>query len=278
MNYIVNYNQWKELYESTSQLKLNIKDIENRILSKLPKGITIENLKNKLMSFTPVELSEEPIQPEGPIQVVESKKLFESIDFENWIDLATDILSGILEGFPGIGQVASVTVDVLHTVSYILRFIFASDEMSKIKYLALAGLGLITSFIPISGNVANIAGRSTIGNILKVGPNKIYKYIAKLKGKNLPLSHWSTFSKWKVNFVYVLLKIVGNFGEDIFVKLAKIFSDLSKNLIGSLKNWVKSSPLTGWICTDYIIPAMTKVGLYFNNISSMTSLKELAAI
>jgi hypothetical protein len=278
MNYIVKYDQWKSLYESTGQVELNIKDLENKILSKLPKGVTIDDLKKKLASFTPIELSEEPIQPEGPIPTIESKKLFESIDWEAWIDIAIDIISGILEGFPGIGTVASATVDVLHTVSYLLRFFFVSDEASKIKYLVLTGLGMATSFIPMAGNVTNIAGRSTIGNILRVSPSKIYGAIAKLKGKNLPLSHWSNFAKWKINFVYVLLKVLGNFGEDVLVKISGFFNSLSKKLVAALTNWANSSVLTGWICTDYTIPAINKVKSYFEVISSMTSIKELAAL
>ena len=144
MNYIVGYQQWLAVFEETGQVSIKLKELEFNLIELLKKkGTNVEDLKKNLGSFQPVEFSDEPIELEEPVALQEARALHESTDWEYWIDITIDIISGILEGLPGLGTLASGAVDALHTISYVIRYFFASDEKSKLTYL-------VRIFVPIS--------------------------------------------------------------------------------------------------------------------------------
>jgi hypothetical protein len=263
MEWIVGYDRWRAFFESTGQLELNVKDIESKILSRLPKGVTLDTLKANLSGIGGFTMSDQPFT-----EVTESR-LMESIDIEYWVDTAIDLVSGLFESLPGLGNLASSAVDILHTISYAMRAWFAKEEGSKVKYLAMCALGAIGSFMPLAGNMLNLAGLKKIDSFLSVSPKIIYSALSKLKGGKLPITHWSQFAKWKIKLIYVLSRVLGQVGHEVINGLvSSINSSLSK-VVPTLKRWVSSSPLTGWIVEDWVLPSLTGLANIFQTLSAV---------
>jgi hypothetical protein len=124
MKLILDYNNWQKIFENTGQAAVKLKELESNLISLLKtRGTSPEELKQRLSSFKTVEFSEEPL---------ELKESSISSNLEYTIDLVLDIVSGILEGLPIVGTAVSATIDILHTVSYAIRYFFASDPTEKI--------------------------------------------------------------------------------------------------------------------------------------------------
>jgi ribosomal protein L12E/L44/L45/RPP1/RPP2 len=295
MEYIVNYSRWKTLYEeaeSVNSVGLKVSEIWSKISNKLKKkyGKEPEEVLNDAKAgmaaaaSAAIDLPDQPAQPEVPANVahVESKsdiseRLNESMDWEYWIDVAVDVLGGILDGIPlGVTQIASMVVDILHTISYALRYFFASDENSKIKYLIMTCLGAAGAFMPLGGNMLNLTVMKKIDKILQFSPGAISKLGYGAIGKKLPFPHWTTFTKWKVKFVYVFIKMLGNAAQDIIEKISSFFSKMFDGLLIYLKSWVKSSPLTGWIISDYVLPVIDKIKSAVSGFDKISGIAELA--
>ena len=286
MTYVLDYSRWRALFEDTGEMSIVVKEIETKILDKLKKyGLTMDELKKDMAALTPApdlpetpyDFDQEPAQPEGPFQVTESRRLYEGFGVEYVVDIAVDVISGILDGFPVLGQAASGAIDITHTISYALRLYFATEIDHKIEYLVALALGATSMFLPVGGNVANIVSRTAVGRALQVCPNKIYAAMSKLKGKELPITHWSNFAKWKINFMFVLLKVAGNFANDMLQIISKSFNTMYSKVYKILNNWAKDSYWTGWIATDYILPALKKVKDLIGGFAEVTGLAELKA-
>lgn len=277
MTYLVNYSEWKAIFENTG----NVNPISKNILSILSKyNLTVDELKNKLSILTPIDLPEDTFDISiDTISESIVNRINESSTLEYTIDIIIEIVSGIIDGIPlGATQVASLMIDILHTLSYGVRWVFSDNANSKIEYSVLTIVGMISPFIPVGGNVLNATAKSSVGPLLKVAPNKIAKAISKLKGKKLPLNHWSTFAKWKIDFMYVLIRIIGSNIQDILLKISSGFSKMFSSIKPILINWAKSSTVYGWIIFDYIIPVINKIQTFISSIREVAGLAELINI
>ena len=207
MAYILPYSQWKQIFEETGQITLlnnKIKTTVDQVLKK--HGITIDALRSgleklKANALTEIDDIDEIIQ--GDQAVSANPSINESFsDYETLIDIGVDIISGILDGIPsGITQGASFTIDLLHTISYGIRSYLSDTPFNKIKYIALTILGAVSQFLPLAGNMTNVAAIRRLDGILKISPFKITKAVKGLVGKKVPLTHWSRLSKWKINLI-----------------------------------------------------------------------------
>ncbi len=293
MDHILNYSEWRSLYEEaeTSLFTVSISDLWSKISNKLKKkyGRDPEELLNDARSglaaakAASIDLPEEPIQPTVPSDIATipsdsnlTERLNESANWEYWIDLAIDVLGGILDGIPlGVTQVASMVTDILHTVSYALRWWFSSDENSKIKNLIMTFIGIAGAFVPLGGNAMNISAMQGISKALSSSPQALAKLGYGIVGKKLPFPHWSMFAKWKVKFVYVFIKLIGNAAQEILEKISGFFSKMFDGLSKYLTSWIKSSPLTGWIISDYVIPVINEIRSIVGGISKMTGINQI---
>ena len=283
MAYILPYSQWKQIFEETGQITLlnnKIKTTVDQVLKK--HGITIDALKSgleklKANALTEIDGIDEIIQ--GDQAVSANPSINESFsDYETLIDIGVDVISGILDGIPsGITQGASFTVDLLHTISYGIRSYLSDTSFNKIKYIALTILGAVTQFLPLAGNMTNVTAIRSIDKILKISPLKITKAVKGLVGKKVPLTHWSRFSKWKINLIYVILKLMGNFAQEVFEKMIKgfdkIISFITINIIPALKN----NPFA-WMISDYILPALTWIVSNIKDVVTVDGLAELVKL
>jgi hypothetical protein len=158
------------------------------------------------------------------------------------VDDYTDIVSGLIDTIPGIGNGISGAIDITHGITYIVRYYYAKTIEEKVE---LAVMGLITlgmTFIPVGGNAANILARGEIKTLLKKTPYEI-----RLMMKNMGLIKSAGFqlSKqvWKYSLLIALVKIfrgqLGNVIGDVSGTLTSI-SNKSKELNPILQNYIST--------------------------------------
>lgn len=182
-----------------------------------------------------------------------------SIDTEYWLDLTVDIVSALIEGFPLAGTGISAAIDILHTISYAVRWSLVDDEESKLKYGILSIIGLGTQFIPVSGNAENILAQMGIKNYLKISVYKMYPYVSKL---NTSLGKWAMLNKGSFNFLYVLTRILGERVAEYLPKIVTFFNEAVSKIIKVLKQY--SNDQVEWII-NVIISALSKMSLLFKD-------------
>ena len=159
------------------------------------------------------------------------KKQEESFQSLN-IDDTIDIVSAVIDGIPGIGNLVSAGIDVIHTISYAIRFYFANELNKKIEYGTLSFITLGATFIPIEGNSLPIIARRGISSVLKETPAELLKLAKKLgiyNGVVILLKK----EPWKYNILLALCKIFGSkISENLIVvnqKLSKIYDKIKND-------------------------------------------------
>jgi hypothetical protein len=208
------------------------------------KYIINENQYNLLLEQSDSRM---PFQPEqfgykqgDPSSIKDANKGAKTIPklSELSIDDTVDVISGIIDGVPGIGNVASLGIDLIHSLSYFVRLYYATDENSKIEFGTMGILTAINSFTPLGGNVGNLVVRQGIKQVLKKTPQEI-----KLVGKKLGLYKETVFllskNPWKYNLSLVLVKILGS---EIIEFIPKIIIKL-KEILSKVKSYKSSSPI-----------------------------------
>jgi len=91
------------------------------------------------------------------------------------IDDQVDIISAVLEGIPGIGNLISFFIDEVHALSYFIRAATGS-ESDKSYHIMMGILTASLAFLPIGGNAASLASREGISRLLKQTPESIQKW------------------------------------------------------------------------------------------------------
>jgi len=147
-----------------------------------------------------------------------SRELGPNLDVDDY----TDIISGLIDVIPGIGNLVSAGIDITHGITYIVRFSFAKTTEEKVE---MAVMGLITlgmTTIPIGGNAANIAARSGVKTLLKMTPHEVLvvaKNMGLIKSAGFKLSK----QVWKYSLLIALVKIFRG-------KLGDVVGDVTKKL------------------------------------------------
>jgi len=146
------------------------------------------------------------------------------------VDDTIDVISGLIDGIPGIGNLVSAGIDVTHALSYAVRFLMDDDTDKKVEYGALAFLTFATSSLPMAGNSINIVARVGIKGIIRSTPQEIF-LLAKKLGIYEKTFLLLSKGKWKYNFYLALCRIAG--GELIEV-VPKVINEVRKlkNRIG----------------------------------------------
>jgi|SanBayMetagenome_1026888.scaffolds.fasta_scaffold09295_2 hypothetical protein len=147
------------------------------------------------------------------------------------VDDTVDAVSAMIDGIPGIGNLISAGIDVVHSLSYAIRFYYAKDENEQIEMATLGIITLAAAAIPVGGNALPIIARQGIKTVLRKTPQEIL-----LIGKQLGLYKQTVFllskAKWKYNLLLVLGKILGNELLESLTEAVKYI----KNLFGKIKN------------------------------------------
>jgi len=149
---------------------------------------------------------------------------------ENWDDVV-DVISGIADGIPGVGNLISLGLDISHVLSYLIRFGLSDDESEKIEYATMAFMTAAMAFVPVAGNSANILIRQGVKSLLKKTPDDITRWAIR-NGIINPIILLGK-GKFKYNFILLLVRIFKDEAVEIVPKLAKFFNDLRKGLSNS---------------------------------------------
>ena len=124
------------------------------------------------------------------------------------VDDTIDVISGLIDGIPGIGNLISAGIDVTHALAYAVRFLMDDDTDKKVEYGALAFLTFATSSMPMVGNSINIVSRVGIKGIIRSTPQEIL-LLAKKLGVYEKTFLLLSKGKWKYNFYLALCRIAG---------------------------------------------------------------------
>ena len=156
------------------------------------------------------------------------------------LDDLVDIISGIIDGVPGIGNLISAGIDVSHALSYGVRFFYAKDDDEKIEMSTLGIITLGAAALPVAGNALPIIARQGVKAVLRKTPQEIL-----LIGKKLGLYKQTILllskTKWKYNIILVLAKIFGYEMVESLTKVVKYVRDLMLKIKNSeIKRALKS--------------------------------------
>jgi hypothetical protein len=153
-------------------------------------------------------------------------------------DNVVDLISGALDVIPGIGNLLSAGIDIVHALTYIMRYYFSKSDDDKIKNLVSAFITFGTTLLPVGGNVVNITSKQAINTLLKKTPKEILIIGNKLgiyKGTMIFLQK----GKWKYSFLLLAVKIfqtnLSNLFNDIIVKIDKILKNIKRKSIIEIK-------------------------------------------
>jgi hypothetical protein len=157
-------------------------------------------------------------------------------DFKNSsTDDIIDVISALIDGIPGVGNIVSLGIDVSHALSYFVRLFFADNENEKIEFATLGFLTLATSVIPVGGNSANLVARHGLKSVMKMTPLEIYS-VGKDLGLLPDMMIYFTKKGWKYKWLLVLAKIFKH-------ELLEVLSKVSLKLKDTLKNIKKYKEL-----------------------------------
>lgn len=172
------------------------------------------------------------------------------------LDDTIDIISAIIDGVPGLGNLVSAGIDITHSLSYIVRFFYSDNDDEKVEYATLAIVTLGISLIPVAGNVIPIIARRGVKEVLSKTPGEILLMAKKLGLYNKAVILLNK-KKWYYNWLLALAKITkGKLSElltlvtqklkDIYIKIKGEFKEISNivlNLIGLVDKLIEDSDI-----------------------------------
>ena len=169
------------------------------------------------------------------------RKNNKSVSLDNLsFDDVVDVISGIIDGVPGIGNLISAGIDVSHALSYGVRFFYAKNDDEKLEMATLGVVTLGAAALPVAGNALPIMARQGVKSVLRKTPEEIL-----LIGKKLGIYKQTVFflskTKWKYNIILVLAKIFGYEMIESLTKVVKYVKDLISKITNSnIKRALKS--------------------------------------
>jgi hypothetical protein len=130
------------------------------------------------------------------------KKLGPNLDADDY----TDIVSGLIDVIPGIGNLISGGIDITHGITYVARSVNAKSTEDKVEMSVMALITLGMAFVPVGGNAANMVARGEIKMLLRKTPYEIMKIAKDLGIIKKPLFNLSKVV-WKYSLLIALVKI-----------------------------------------------------------------------
>lgn len=156
-------------------------------------------------------------------------------------DDIADVVSGIVDAVPGIGNLVSAGIDITHGISYVVRYFFAKTMEDKVEMSVMALLTFGTAFVPVGGNAANMVVRGELKALLRKTPAEILKI-----AKDLGIVKRNIFNLskevWKYSLLIALVKIFRSKIDDVLGSVSKTLTSLSnksQDLRPYLDNYIK---------------------------------------
>jgi hypothetical protein len=256
--YIINYNEWRRVYEETEAAALQSTAML-RIQAALSKrGKSLPDLEAALATLVPAG---DDVLTDDSLPITEAR-LNESYT-EEAIDIVIDCISALLSTIPLAGTVVSKGIDIAHIVSYAIRSWFASDAASKVTNIAMAIVGISTLTMPAGAGLLNIGSRAVVNggialaksSVKKLASSKVASFAIK---KGVPT--WQ--GMLSVVLATTLKDTVWNTLSTVTTNLKSINSSLTKSIAG----W-RSWPIVG-SAVGYLLDAL---GWVSTNISYCVS-------
>lgn len=171
----------------------------------------------------------------------DENRLSELNDDTGWgisIDTIVDIVSAIIDVVPGIGNLISFVIDILHSISYFIRSEMGDDESRIENYVG----GIITAgfaFIPTpAGNMASIAVKGGLKKILSKTPREVYNIAVKLGIANPKI--FLIKDSWEYGLLLLLKRL---FQEDLENTLSEFISKVGNVVDSTIKSIIEYD---GW--------------------------------
>ena len=165
------------------------------------------------------------------------KKLGPNLDADNY----TDIVSGLIDGIPGIGNLVSGGIDIAHAITYIVRAFYSKTIEDRVEMSVMGLITLGSSFIPVGGNASNLIIRGEIKMLLNRTPYEILKI-----GKDLGIIKKKIFNlskqAWKYSLLIVLIKIFRSGIDNLFGEVTRVLAtigDKSQELKPIMDTYIK---------------------------------------
>jgi len=184
---------------------------------------------------------------------------------EQWDDVV-DVVAALIDGIPGIGNLVSLGLDLMHTLSYFYRSQTTNNESEKIEYTLLGILTAGMAFVPGVGNSTNIVARQGIKGLLKHTPDEIISW-ATSKGIMNPRILFG-----KGVFKYSLLLLMVRILKD---EVAEYIAKAIENLVVIMKELEQYSYMYGVTDVIKMISDIVKVLREINNSELIKIAKEV---
>jgi len=149
-------------------------------------------------------------------------KLSDHLDADDYVD----IVSGMLDVIPGIGNLTSAGIDVKHGITYIVRFFYAKTFEDKVEMAVMAIITLGMAAMPVGGNAANVVARGEIKMLLKKTPHEI---LVMMKNMGLIKSVGFNLSKqaWKYSFLMALVKVCRGQLDNVIGNISRTIASIA---------------------------------------------------
>lgn len=167
----------------------------------------------------------------------EARKVDENslTSIEWFLDNFVDVISAIFDGIPGMGNLVSAGIDIVHALSYFARAYFSTDK----KYQAECYFnGIVTglfALVPFAGNVISLGFRGAISKYMNMQADELIKFLA---GKgfrshvNMPFPVGSFIFNWIAAIKSLIKDELGEYdtlvaSKDYLKKAREVMKDIS---------------------------------------------------
>jgi len=247
--YIINYNEWRRVYEETEAAALQSTAMLKIQAALSKRGKSLPDLEAALAALATL------------VPITEAR-LHESYT-EEAIDIVIDCISALISTIPLVGTGISKAIDLLHIASYAIRSWFASDAASKVTNIAMAIVSISTLAAPAGAGLLNIGSRAVVNGGIALAKSSVKK-LASSKVANFAIKKGVPTWQGMLSIVLAttLKDTVWNTLSTVTTNLKSINSSLTK----SIADW-RSWPIIG-SAIGYLLDAL---GWVSKNISYCVS-------
>jgi len=261
--YIINYNEWRRVYEETEAIALQSTAMLKMQAALSKRGKSLPDLEAALATLVPAG---DDVLTDDSLPIAEAR-LNESYT-EEAIDIVIDCISALISTIPLVGTGISKAIDLLHIASYAIRSWFASETASKVTNIAMTILNIATLTMPAGAGLLNIGSRAAVNggialaksSVKKLASSKVASFAIK---KGVPT--WQ--GMLSIVLATTLKDTIWNTITTVSTSLKSINSSLTKSIAG----W-RSWPIIGSVI-GYLLDALdwvsTNISYCASNISGV---------
>lgn len=261
--YIINYNEWRRVYEETEAAALQSTAMLKIQAALSKRGKSLPDLEAALATLVPAG---DEVLTDGSLPIAEAR-LHESYTADA-IDIVIDCISALISTIPLAGTGISKAIDLAHIASYAIRSWFASDAASKVTDIAMAMIGISTLTLPAGAGLLNIASRAAVNGGITLAKSSV-KRLASSKVASFAIKKGVPTWQGMLSVVLAttLKDTVWNTLSTVTTNLKSIHSSLTKS-IASWRDWPFIGSMIGYLL-DALGWVSTNISYCVSNISGV---------